>query len=134
MRASETGALRPQSVIAAEKVPVSGGQYSVLIVDDDEDLGKLLVLKLQEKGIQAEAVRNGETALLHLKRPDLVILDIMMPDMNGQELLRRLKQDPEFVSLPVIMLTGKTNEERCDERPALRCAGLYREAVRSGKN
>ncbi|MDB5491419.1 MAG: two-component response regulator [Micavibrio sp.] len=113
LRASEAGALRPQAVVAAEGTTGSNEEYSVLIVDDDDDLCNLLVLKFKEKGIEAEAVRSGEKALkiLGMKRPDLVILDIMMPDMNGQELLRRLKQDPEFVSMPVIMLTGKTNEK-----------------------
>lgn len=113
LRASEAGALRPQSVVAASGENYSSEKYSVLIVDDDNDLCNLLVLKFKEKGIEAEAVRSGESALkiLGMKRPDLVILDIMMPDMNGQELLRRLKQNPEFVTLPVIMLTGKTNEK-----------------------
>jgi two-component system cell cycle response regulator len=112
LRASEAGSLRPQSVMSSEGA-ANGEKYSVLIVDDDDDLCNLLMLKFKEKGIEAEAVRSGEKALkiLSLKRPDLVILDIMMPDMNGQELLRRLKQDPEFVTLPVIMLTGKTNEK-----------------------
>jgi two-component system cell cycle response regulator len=113
LRASEAGALRPQPVAAPETVSGSHEKYSVLIVDDDDDLCNLLVLKFREKGIEAEAVRSGEKALkiLGMKRPDLVILDIMMPDMNGQELLRRLKQDSEFVSMPVIMLTGRDNEK-----------------------
>lgn len=111
-RASETGSIRSLSVINAGE-DVFSEEYSVLIVDDDDDLCKLLSLKLSEKGIAAETVRNGDKALkiLSLKKPDLVILDIMMPEMSGHELLRRLKQDPEYVTIPVIMLTGKTNEK-----------------------
>lgn len=97
---------------SATNIPVEG-VYSVLIVDDDDHLCELLTLKLKEQGISVESVRNGDTALkiLGLKRPDLLILDIMMPGMSGHELLRSLKQNPEFLSIPVIMLTGKSADK-----------------------
>lgn len=112
-RASETSTIRSLAAMHTEDDGAVSEDYSVLIVDDDEDLCKLVSLKLKEKNIKAEAVSNSDTALkiISLKKPDLVILDIMMPEISGHELLRRLKQDPEFVTIPVIMLTGKSGEK-----------------------
>ncbi|WP_435640448.1 response regulator [Micavibrio aeruginosavorus] len=86
---------------------------NVLIVDDDESLSRMLSLKLTQKGIHVINARDGNAALSLCQKgvPDLIILDIMMPGLSGHEVLRRLKQDPAFVDVPVVMLTGRAQQQ-----------------------
>lgn len=85
---------------------------SILIVEDDKNISKLVKFNLEKEGYDAFAVPNGEEALEHLKRfsVDLVILDIMLPKMDGFEVCRTLKQDPKLKNIPVIMVTAKGEE------------------------
>lgn len=85
---------------------------NILIVEDDKNISKLIKFNLEKEGFDAFAVPNGEDALEHLKRysVDLVILDIMLPKMDGFEVCRRAKQDPKLRDIPVIMLTAKGEE------------------------
>jgi DNA-binding response OmpR family regulator len=84
----------------------------VLIIDDDATLSDLLQLTLDKKGYTASTAATGETGLNEIKKekPDLVILDIMMPGMNGYQVLERLKTEPYTQDIRVIMLTGKREE------------------------
>ena len=84
----------------------------ILVVDDEPDLLELVRLTLHQAGHQVETAVSGRAALLALRRqrPDLLILDLMLPDVSGTELCRRLRADTEFASLPVIMLTAKADE------------------------
>ena len=86
---------------------------SVLIADDDEILVELVRLQLEAAGYEVEVARDGERALEAVRdvRPDAVILDAMMPVMNGQEVLRALRADPAFAELPVMMLTARKGQE-----------------------
>lgn len=81
----------------------------ILVVDDEPDAQKLLELILSRAGFQVTTATNGPEALAWLKRalPDLIILDVMMPDMDGYEVLRRLRADPRTRGIPVIMLSAK---------------------------
>ncbi|MFA5164318.1 MAG: response regulator transcription factor [Candidatus Omnitrophota bacterium] len=85
---------------------------NILIVEDDRNISKLIKFNLEKEGFDAFAVPNGEDALEHLKRysVDLVILDIMLPKMDGFEVCRQAKQDPKLKDIPVIMLTAKGEE------------------------
>jgi len=85
---------------------------NILIVEDDRNISKLIKFNLEKEGCDAFAVPNGEDALEHLKRfsADLVILDIMLPKMDGFEVCRRIKQDPKLKNIPIIMLTAKGEE------------------------
>ena len=85
----------------------------VLIVDDDENLIQILALKLVQKGIRVSNARDGKTALSQIQKnvPDLIVLDIMMPGLTGHEVLRRLKQDPAYINVPVVMLTGRAQQQ-----------------------
>lgn len=85
----------------------------VLIADDDPLLRDLLMHKLSAAGYAVIAAEDGRQALdqCHQQRPDLVVLDGMMPIADGFEVLRRLKADPETAGLPVIMLTALRREE-----------------------
>lgn len=82
----------------------------ILIVDDDVDSLKLIGLMLQRQGYEIVVANNGQQALAraHSDQPDLIILDIMMPDMDGYEVCRRLRHDPATQTIPIIMFTAKT--------------------------
>ncbi len=82
----------------------------ILIVDDDVDSLKLIGLMLQRQGYEIVVANNGQQALAraHSDQPDLIILDIMMPDMDGYEVCRRLRHDPTTQTIPIIMFTAKT--------------------------
>jgi len=81
----------------------------ILIVDDDPKAVKLMGYILYKEGYEVVPALSGEEALKLLKaeKPDLVILDIMMPEMDGYEVCRRIRADPETTKIPVIMLTAK---------------------------
>ncbi len=84
----------------------------VLIVEDEPDIRALVVHHLKREGYQVSAASNGEDALRQVQAapPDLVLLDLMMPAMDGLEVCRRLRQDPATASLPIVMLTAKGDE------------------------
>jgi pilus assembly protein CpaE len=81
----------------------------ILIVDDDVDSLKLIGLMLQRQGYEIVVANNGQQALsrAHAEQPELIILDIMMPDMDGYEVCRRLRHDPTTQTIPIIMFTAK---------------------------
>ena len=82
----------------------------ILIVDDDLDTLRLVGMLLQRKGFKILAADLGRTALTkaHQERPDLIILDVMMPDMDGLEVLKRLRAEAATGSIPIIMFTAKS--------------------------
>jgi DNA-binding response OmpR family regulator len=83
---------------------------SILVVDDDVDIARFIEVNLRLEGFDVEVAHDGEEALgvIHASPPDLVLLDVMMPRIDGVELCRRLRSDPLTASLPVIMLTAKS--------------------------
>jgi phosphate regulon transcriptional regulator PhoB len=84
----------------------------VLIVEDEPDIRELVVHHLKREGYQVSAASSGEEALRQVRAgpPDLVLLDLMMPAMDGLEVCRRLRQDPATAALPIVMLTAKGDE------------------------
>lgn len=86
---------------------------SVLIIDDDELLITLLEHKLGQRGLKVRSAVDGQEGLLAAidDRPDLVVLDVMMPTMDGFEVLRRMKETAETKDIPVIMLSAKRLED-----------------------
>jgi pilus assembly protein CpaE len=82
----------------------------ILIVDDDLDTLRLVGLMLQHQGYQINAASNGIQAILlsQTDKPDLILLDIMMPEMDGYEVARKLRANPSTNSIPIIMFTAKT--------------------------
>ena len=85
---------------------------SVLLVDDERDLLSLLDFNLRAAGFETLLATTGEQALSHLRRriPDIVLLDLMLPDVPGTEVCRQLKSDPRTRHVPVVMLTAKGEE------------------------
>lgn len=82
----------------------------ILVVDDDLDSLKLIGLLLQRQGYEVVAAPGGREglAMAKVKTPDLILLDVMMPNMDGYEVCRQLRIDPELTHIPVIMFTAKT--------------------------
>jgi DNA-binding response OmpR family regulator len=85
------------------------GRYKVLVVDDEEDLRELVMEVLRTTGLQVYGASKGEEALKKVKKvkPDLILLDVMMPDIDGWEVCRRIKDNPETRRITVSMLTVK---------------------------
>ncbi|NBW96096.1 MAG: response regulator [Planctomycetia bacterium] len=88
-----------------------GGQ-SILVVDDEEDLLELVSYNLIREGYRVTGVGTGEDALKAARKqpPDLIVLDLMLPAVDGLEVCRRLKGDPKTRDIPIIMLTAKSEE------------------------
>lgn len=84
----------------------------ILVVEDEESIRTLITLNLQAAGYTVEEAKDGTQALEKIKsvKPDLVLLDWMLPGLDGLDVLRSLKADPVFATLPVIMLTAKSEE------------------------
>lgn len=86
---------------------------TVLVVDDDRDIRELVAMKLRFDGIEVLAAANGQEALEVLGRNDvdLVVLDLMMPVMDGIETCRQIRASQDWKELPVIMLTAKAQSD-----------------------
>src|SRR3990170_4893554 len=82
----------------------------ILIIDDDIDTLKLVGLMLERQGYEITVASNGSGGLnkAAAERPQLILLDVMMPDLDGYEVTRRLRSDPGMASIPIIMFTAKT--------------------------
>jgi len=83
-------------------------EASLLVVDDNKNNRELLMRRLKKQGFEVEEAENGEQSLQMLRHQDfdLVLLDIIMPEMNGYQVLERLKKDKEFSRIPVIMISA----------------------------
>jgi DNA-binding response OmpR family regulator len=82
----------------------------ILVVDDEDDILQFLELVLREKGYEVLTAASGQEALTRaqIEKPDLVLLDIMMPQMDGWEVLKLLRVDDETAQIPVAMLSART--------------------------
>ena len=84
-----------------------------LVVDDDPDIALVCSLHLEGAGFEVVEANNGQQALelAAVKHPDVVVLDYMLPDLDGVEVLRRLKADEDTAAIPVLMLTARTHKK-----------------------
>ncbi|MCM8831486.1 MAG: response regulator [Candidatus Omnitrophica bacterium] len=96
----------------------------ILVIDDEENICKLLDTFLGKKGYIVVTARNGKEGLknAYKHKPDLILLDINMPKIDGFKVLEKLKNNMKTMSIPVIMLTG-----RGDDESKIKAAGLYSE-------
>jgi len=86
-------------------------QKNILVVDDEKDIVEMLQYNLEKEGYKVLTARNGKQALEQVKRHvDLILLDIMMTEMNGLDVLRELKRVERTKSIPVLFLTAKSSE------------------------
>lgn len=84
------------------------GAKKILLVDDDPDFVEITKSMLEAKGFEVEAAYNGKEGLERVPKfkPDLIVLDVMMPVMNGRQACQKLKADPNTQNIPVILLTA----------------------------
>ncbi len=85
----------------------------IVLAEDEPQIARLIEFKLKKEGYEVTWKENGEEALRAIKadKPDLILLDIMMPVMDGYEVLRRVKEDESLKDIPVIMLTARAQEK-----------------------
>ena len=90
----------------------TGSMQTILVADDDPDIQALVVLRLERSGYRVLRASDGQEALeLALReRPDLAVLDITMPKLDGREVTRSLRANAETAELPVILLTARVQE------------------------
>jgi DNA-binding response OmpR family regulator len=81
----------------------------IIIIDDEEDMIELLKLELESEGFRVRVASEGKIGLelVRVKHPHLVLLDVMMPNMDGYQVLKSLKEDKSTQKIPVLMLTAK---------------------------
>jgi two-component system alkaline phosphatase synthesis response regulator PhoP len=88
-------------------------QMSILIIDDEKDIGELLKVRLEILGYVVSIAGTGRLGLetARAKKPDLILLDVMLPDLDGYTLLRSIREDKDIKDTPVIMLTAKEEDK-----------------------
>ncbi|MEO0482758.1 MAG: response regulator transcription factor [Planctomycetota bacterium] len=111
MNRSPRPLLHPASTAAGGRPAAPTGQH-ILVVDDEQDLVEVLVINLERAGYRVSVARDGRQALAAIAKepPDLVVLDVMMPELSGAEVASRLRSDTSTASLPIVMLTAKSEE------------------------
>jgi DNA-binding response OmpR family regulator len=104
-------ATRRRTAASAPPVSAKAG-HRVLVVEDEQDVAELIRYNLTKEGYDVLVVANGSDALKRARetKPEVILLDIMVPQLNGWEVCRRLKQDPETRGIAVIMVTGRVEE------------------------
>ena len=93
------------------------GPCTVLVIDDELTGRRLEQRILEQRGYHVLTASDGEEGLVLAKaeRPHLILLDVVMPKLNGYQVLRRLKADPDCREIPVIMLTGRSDDHDIEE-------------------
>ena len=87
---------------------LDGAATRVLVIDDDEALAETIRFQLQENGFRPSVIHRGNDVLdaIVLEPPDLMVLDLIMPEINGFDILTEIKRRPETANIPVIVLSG----------------------------
>jgi len=85
---------------------------TILVIDDEPSIGRVVQFKLQQEGFKVRIATDGLEGLAKVKeeKPDLILLDLMMPGMDGFEVCRRLRASPETATTPVIILSARGQE------------------------
>jgi adenylate cyclase len=92
---------------------IGGMPATILVVDDDPVIQKLLAVNFEMEGYRVVTGGDGEEALAQVvaERPDVVLLDVMMPKLDGIEVVRRIKADPDTAAIPVLLLSAKAQSK-----------------------
>jgi DNA-binding response OmpR family regulator len=92
-------------------------KHKIVLAEDEPDIGRLTEFTLKRAGFDVIWEKNGEDALHSIlkDRPDMVILDIMMPVLDGYEVLEAIRSDSRFKDLPILLLTAKAQERDVDK-------------------
>mgnify|MGYP001616837863 CR=1 FL=1 len=85
----------------------------VLVVDDDVDIAKMLKVRIEAEGYEFMNVMDGKEMfeVLNIKKPDVILLDIMLPNMDGYSVLREMRKHEEYANIPVIILSAKEKKK-----------------------
>jgi DNA-binding response OmpR family regulator len=102
----------------------SGSRPKVIIVDDDRDTREMLTLALDLEGFDVGQAANGLRLIsaMHVDRPDVILLDVMMSWIDGFELCRAIKKNPSFTEIPVIFISARKTVD--DERSGLEAGAI----------
>ena len=94
-----------------------GAKQRVLVVDDEPSIAKILRKQLEVAGFEVSVAVDGAEGLVKVRefRPEVVVLDVMLPKLNGHQVCATLKQDAELKHIPVLMLTAKAQRKDQDE-------------------
>jgi DNA-binding response OmpR family regulator len=108
----------------SEKMSKTMSETRVMVVDDDAFVREILKAKLSSKGLEVIEAANGQDALkkAETEKPCLIVLDIMMPGMNGFDVCERLRANPLTVNVPILFLTSRGDQE--DRERAMRLGAL----------
>ncbi len=104
--------MRPNALLSCTGIQEERCVAKILVVDDDANIREVVCFALHKAGYQTCVADNGEQALQRVasEAPDLVVLDILMPELDGTEVCRRLRADPRHAALPIIFLSSKDDE------------------------
>jgi len=91
---------------------MAAAKKHILVVEDDEDIAELIQFNLTKEGFSVATAARGDDALKAVtqKRPDLILLDLMLPGMTGLEVCRQLKNDPKTAGIPIVIVSAKAEE------------------------
>lgn len=101
-------------------------KYKIIIVDDDDFLVDMYVTKFASAGVEAEMCKSGSALFEKLKsgaKPDLILLDIVIPGLDGIEILRELRKEKLAENTPIVMLTNQNDEKNLADAKALGISG-----------
>lgn len=93
--------------------PMEAKKKRVLVIDDEMDLVELLMIRLRSTGFNSDFALDGRTGLEKVRqfKPDVILLDILLPGMNGWEVFEKLRNDPVTKSIPVVIITALQSNE-----------------------
>ncbi len=108
-------------------------QRTILLVEDEAGLSNLLRQRLEKDGFKVVLARDGEEALKILKtaKPDLILLDVILPKISGFELMEKLKEEPEFQKAPIIIISNLGQESDMEKGQTLGAVGYFVKAKMS---
>ena len=106
-------------------------EYKILVVEDDRELLKLLEKKLLEVGYSVVAVASGQEALdkTQSSMPHLILMDIMLPGMDGSEVVKKLKANPATQNIPIVFLSGIAARVEGETRSEVKCGNRRFKAI-----
>lgn len=84
----------------------------IMVVDDEPYIARVIKFKLEQEGYEVISANDGQSGLQKIKeeKPDMVLLDVMMPGLSGYEVCQKIKEDAELAGIPVVILTAKGQE------------------------
>ena len=108
-------------------------QKTILLVEDEPLLGNILKLRLEKENLGVTLARDGEEALNFLKinKPDLILLDIILPKLSGFEVMEKLKEEPSYKKAPIVILSNLGQDSDLEKGQTLGAIGYFVKAQMS---